>query len=47
MVMVSDLPNPIWPYTGTLTLTTHCAQGSAENYAYKHFPDATIEVNQG
>jgi hypothetical protein len=39
ILVITDLPNPIYPYTGTLTLRSKTSRGLAIEYAKKHFPD--------
>lgn len=40
----TDLPNPSYPYDGTLSISFVCAKGTAEEYVKKHFPKIPVKV---
>lgn len=43
LMIETDLPEPIWPYEGVLTLKTEVAKGKAEDYVKDHFPSIEVE----
>jgi hypothetical protein len=40
----TDLPEPVWPFKGTLDIRFDCAAGTAEVYVAQHWPEISVEV---
>lgn len=44
ILLLTDLPDPCYPFTGTQTATMKAQAGKGESYCAKHFPGTPIEV---
>jgi hypothetical protein len=39
----TDLPEPVWPYTGTATLKTESARHMTDQFLSTYFPDVPVK----
>jgi hypothetical protein len=44
IVLTTELPSGVFPFTGNADLTLKVAHGIGEKYAEKHFPNLTATV---
>lgn len=44
LILHTELPEGIWPFTATATLTLYVARGKGEEYVKTHFPNVEYEV---
>lgn len=40
----TTLPNPIWPFTGTATLSMESAQSETDKFLSDNFPDIPVKI---
>jgi hypothetical protein len=44
VLLMTDLPEPCWPFKGNASLELNVARDNGKSYVEQHFPEIEIEV---
>jgi hypothetical protein len=44
LILHTELPEGVWPFASTATLTLHIARGKGEEYVKTNFPNVECEI---